>query len=84
MQRAREHFALLHLGRQPLSDSPVSDSPVDSDWAPQMSVYVKTRGRLGRLYMALIAPFRHYIVYPAMMRAVERAWPGYVAAPPPD
>lgn len=40
----------------------------------QMGVYVKTRGRLGAAYMALIAPFRHRVVYPALMRQVERAW----------
>jgi hypothetical protein len=40
----------------------------------QMGIYVKPRGRLGELYMAAIAPFRHHIVYPAMMRQVDRAW----------
>jgi len=40
----------------------------------QMAVYVKPRGRFGRAYMALIAPFRHWIVYPALMRQTERAW----------
>jgi hypothetical protein len=40
----------------------------------QMGIYVKPRGRLGELYMAAIAPFRHRIVYPAMMREIERAW----------
>jgi hypothetical protein len=40
----------------------------------QMGVYVKTRGRLGAAYMALIGPFRHLIVYPALMRQIERAW----------
>jgi Protein of unknown function (DUF2867) len=40
----------------------------------RMGIYVKPRGRLGPLYMAAIAPFRHLIVYPAMMREVERAW----------
>lgn len=40
----------------------------------QMAVYVKPRGRLGQGYMALIKPFRHLIVYPAMMRQVERTW----------
>ncbi len=40
----------------------------------QMGVYVKPRGRLGPLYMALIAPFRHYIVYPALMGRIDRAW----------
>jgi hypothetical protein len=40
----------------------------------QMGVYVKPRGRFGTAYMAAIAPFRHHIVYPALMREVERAW----------
>jgi hypothetical protein len=40
----------------------------------QMGVYVKPRGRFGAAYMSLIAPFRHRVVYPALMRQVERAW----------
>jgi hypothetical protein len=40
----------------------------------QMAVYVKPRGRLGTAYMAFIKPFRYAIVYPALMRQVERAW----------
>jgi Protein of unknown function (DUF2867) len=40
----------------------------------QMAVYVKPRGRLGEIYMKLIAPFRHAIVYPALMRQIGRAW----------
>jgi len=24
--------------------------------------------------MTLIAPFRHWVVYPALMRQIERAW----------
>ncbi len=40
----------------------------------QMGVYVKPRGRLGGAYMALIGPFRHLIVYPALMRQLARAW----------
>ncbi len=40
----------------------------------QMAVYVKPNGVLGRGYMAAIRPFRHLIVYPAMLRAVGRAW----------
>jgi Protein of unknown function (DUF2867) len=42
----------------------------------QMGVYVKPRGRFGATYMALIGPFRHLIVYPALMRQIERAWDG--------
>ena len=40
----------------------------------QMAVYVKPRGRLGKGYMALIKPFRYWVVYPALMRQIERAW----------
>lgn len=40
----------------------------------QMAVYVKPRGPFGKGYMALIKPFRHWIVYPALMRQTERAW----------
>jgi hypothetical protein len=40
----------------------------------QMAVYVKPRGAFGRGYMELIKPFRHWIVYPALMRQTERAW----------
>ncbi|MDX6610603.1 MAG: hypothetical protein QOF85_2528 [Solirubrobacterales bacterium] len=40
----------------------------------QMAVYVKPRGPLGRGYMALIRPFRYWVVYPALLRQTERAW----------
>ena len=40
----------------------------------QMAVLVKRNGLLGAAYMAAIAPFRHLIVYPAMLRELERAW----------
>jgi hypothetical protein len=40
----------------------------------QMAVYVKPRGAFGEAYMALIKPFRYWIVYPALMRQVERTW----------
>jgi hypothetical protein len=40
----------------------------------QMGVYVKPRGRFGSAYMAAIAPFRHLIVYPALMREIDRGW----------
>ena len=40
----------------------------------QMAVYVKPRGPLGKGYMALIKPFRYWVVYPAFMRQIEREW----------
>lgn len=48
----------------------------------QMAVYVKPRGRLGAAYMAAIAPFRHRVVYPALMKEIERAWNARSAQPP--
>lgn len=40
----------------------------------QMAVYVKPRGPFGKGYMALIKPFRYWIVYPALTRQTERMW----------
>jgi hypothetical protein len=40
----------------------------------QMAVLVKPNGCLGRAYMAAIRPFRHLVVYPALMRQVEHDW----------
>jgi hypothetical protein len=46
----------------------------DGSFQGQMAVYVKPRGALGKAYMVLIRPFRHAIVYPALMRQIERTW----------
>jgi hypothetical protein len=46
----------------------------DGRYQGQMAVYVKPRGRFGHAYMALIRPFRHWIVYPALMKQFERTW----------
>ncbi len=40
----------------------------------QMAVLVKRNGMFGSLYMAAIAPFRHRLVYPPLLRGVEREW----------
>ena len=40
----------------------------------QMAVLVKPNGLLGTGYMAVIAPFRHLIVYPPMIREIGRRW----------
>ena len=40
----------------------------------QMAVLVKRNGLFGSAYMAAIAPFRHLIVYPRMMRELESEW----------
>ena len=40
----------------------------------EMAVLVKPNGRLGAVYMAAIRPFRHVIVYPPLLREIERDW----------
>jgi uncharacterized protein DUF2867 len=42
----------------------------------QLAVLVKPNGLLGSAYMTAITPFRHLIVYPRMLRDIERAWSG--------
>ncbi|RJL27270.1 DUF2867 domain-containing protein [Bailinhaonella thermotolerans] len=49
----------------------------------QMAVLVKPNGLLGTAYMAAIKPFRHLIVYPALMRRMERGWRESSPATPP-
>ncbi len=48
----------------------------------QMAVLVKPNGPLGSAYMAAIKPFRHLIVYPAMLRQIERRWRQRAGAAP--
>jgi len=38
------------------------------------AIYVQPVGRITGFYMALIDPFRRWVVYPAALRYVERAW----------
>ena len=59
----RTMHGVMHLGW-------VSDRP--GGYRGQMAVLVKPNGLLGEAYMAAIRPFRHLIVYPAMMRQIER------------
>ncbi len=40
----------------------------------QMAVLVKTNGLLGEAYMAAIKPFRHLLVYPALIQRIGREW----------
>ncbi len=46
----------------------------EGDYQAEMAVYVKPRGHFGEAYMALIKPFRYWIVYPALMNQIARAW----------
>ena len=47
----------------------------------EMAIYVKPNGLLGTGYMAAIAPFRHLIVYPSLMRQMGRKWQARVGDP---
>jgi hypothetical protein len=49
----------------------------------QMAVLVKPNGLLGTAYMAAIAPFRHRIVYPRMLREMGREWSERAEGPAP-
>ncbi len=42
----------------------------------QMAVLVKPNGLRGEAYMAAIKPFRHLVVYPAMLRRLAGDWNG--------
>jgi hypothetical protein len=46
----------------------------DGGYRGQMAVLVKPNGLLGKAYMAGIAPLRHLIVYPAMIRGIGQKW----------
>ncbi len=52
----------------------ISRVPQDGVWVVHMAVYVKPKGGFGRFYMALIKPFRLWVVYPAMMRSAKKKW----------
>src|SRR5687768_2230743 len=56
---------ILHLGW-------VSDE--DGTYRGQLAVLVKPNGLLGRVYLAAIGPFRHLVVYPQLLRSLEREW----------
>jgi hypothetical protein len=58
----RTVHAVMHLGW-------VRDG---SAYRGEMAVYVKPNGLLGAGYMAAIRPFRHRLVYPPMLRQIER------------
>ncbi len=45
----------------------------------QMAVLVKPNGRFGAAYLAAIKPFRLLVVYPALLRLIEREWQAHGA-----
>ena len=61
----RTVHGVLHLGWVP---------DQTGGYRGQMVVLVKPNGPFGTGYMAAIRPFRHLIVYPAMLRGIEREW----------
>ena len=61
----RTMHGVMHLGW-------VADEAVG--YRGQMAVLVKPNGLLGHCYLAAIRPFRHLIVYPAMLREIGRRW----------
>jgi len=61
----RTMHGLMHLGWVPDGTG---------GYRGQMAVLVKPNGLLGSAYMAAIKPFRHLIVYPPMIRQIERDW----------
>ena len=68
----RTMHGVLHLGWVP---------DQAGGYRAQMAVLVKPNGRLGKLYMAAIRPLRHLIVYPALLRGIEREWPAVARQP---
>jgi hypothetical protein len=59
----RTVHGVLHIGRVAVPTG---------GFRVQMAVLVKPNGLLGAAYMAAIKPFRRLIVYPEMMRRIER------------
>jgi len=49
-------------------------APAPDGYRVHWAIYVKPVGRLTRPYMAVIDPFRRWVVYPSIIRRVERTW----------
>jgi hypothetical protein len=69
----RTVHGVLHLGRV---------ARPTGGFRTQMAILVKPNGLLGAGYMAAIKPFRRLIVYPAMMRRIEREAQAAKSEPP--
>ena len=63
---------MLHLGLVPDGSG---------GFRGQMAILVKPNGLLGNAYMAAIRPFRHLIVYPPLMREIEKQWRAGAGSP---
>ena len=49
-------------------------TPRPEGYTLYMAVYVSPMSRFTPFYMALIDPFRRFIVYPALCRDAQRSW----------
>jgi uncharacterized protein DUF2867 len=49
-------------------------TPSPGGYLLYLAVYVKPVSRLSSLYMALIDPFRRFVIYPALGRHVQQRW----------
>jgi hypothetical protein len=54
--------------------------PTDAGYRLYWAVYVKPVTWFTPIYMALIEPFRRFIVYPSLLRSISRAWAQRYAA----
>jgi len=52
----------------------LSIRPTPGGYLAYMGVFVQPVHRFTRLYMGAIAPFRRLVVYPALIRTIQRAW----------
>jgi Protein of unknown function (DUF2867) len=49
-------------------------TPREKGYVVYFAVYVKAVSRFTSVYMALIDPFRRFVVYPGLIRALQQAW----------
>ena len=68
----RTVHGVLHLGWVP---------DQTGGYRAQLAVLVKPNGVFGTAYLAAIRPFRHLIVYPAVLRGIEREWQALTRQP---
>lgn len=47
---------------------------VDNFYTATLAVYSKPRGKMGKVYLKLIEPFRYHIIYPAIMKSIKEEW----------
>src|SRR5262245_53525328 len=52
----------------------LSIRPTTGGYLAYVGIFVQPVHRFSRLYMRAIAPFRHFVVYPALLRHVQSVW----------